>query len=98
MGIRVKVNVGESIFNHLLRHVNTFAIHIPIFFPRILSGFILAQQQTILTLVDIVGPAPRVIPLSMRLFQGSHISDVTATFANAPGGTSAAAATNPTIG
>ncbi|TYK27414.1 flocculation protein FLO11-like [Cucumis melo var. makuwa] len=98
MGIRVKVNVGESIFNHLLRHVNTFAIHIPIFFPRILSGFILAQQQTILTLVDIVGPAPRVIPLSMRLFQGSHIPDVTAAFANAPEGTSAAAATNSTVG
>uniref|UniRef100_A0A9I9E9Y4 Uncharacterized protein n=1 Tax=Cucumis melo TaxID=3656 RepID=A0A9I9E9Y4_CUCME len=63
MGIGVKVNVGEFIFNHLLRHVDTFAIHIPICFPRILSGFILPQQSNILTPLDTVGSAPRVIPL-----------------------------------
>uniref|UniRef100_A0A9I9E4M2 Putative plant transposon protein domain-containing protein n=1 Tax=Cucumis melo TaxID=3656 RepID=A0A9I9E4M2_CUCME len=32
MGTGVKVNVGEFIFNHLLRHVDTFAIHILICF------------------------------------------------------------------
>ncbi|KAA0042431.1 flocculation protein FLO11-like [Cucumis melo var. makuwa] len=88
VGIGVKVNVGEFIFNHLLRHVDTFAIHILICFPRILSGFILAQQSTILTPLDIVGSAPRVIPLSMRLFQGAHFPDVAAEFDNAPGKTS----------
>ncbi|KAA0050531.1 flocculation protein FLO11-like [Cucumis melo var. makuwa] len=33
----------------------------------------------------------------MRLFQGSHIPDVAAEFENAPGGTRAAASTNPTV-
>ncbi|KAA0037482.1 envelope-like protein [Cucumis melo var. makuwa] len=88
VGTGVKMNVGEFIFNHLLCHVDTFAIHIPISFPQILSGFLMAQQSTILTPLDTVGTAPRVIPLSMRLFQGSHISDVAAEFDNAPGGTS----------
>uniref|UniRef100_A0A1S4E0U5 Putative plant transposon protein domain-containing protein n=1 Tax=Cucumis melo TaxID=3656 RepID=A0A1S4E0U5_CUCME len=88
VGTGVKVNVGEFIFNHLLRHVDTFAIHILICFPRILSGFILAQQSTILTSLDIVGSAPRVISLSMRLFQGAHFPDVAAEFDNAPGKTS----------
>ena len=32
VGTKVKVNIGEFIFNHLLRHVDTFAIHIPICF------------------------------------------------------------------
>ncbi|KAA0053951.1 flocculation protein FLO11-like [Cucumis melo var. makuwa] len=37
VGTGVKVNIGEFIFNHLLRHVDTFAIHIPICLPRILT-------------------------------------------------------------
>ncbi|KAA0066271.1 gag-pol polyprotein [Cucumis melo var. makuwa] len=85
VGTGVKVNVGEFIFNHLLRHIDTFTIHIPICFPRILSGFLLAQQSTILTPLNIVGTAPWVIQLSMRLFQGSHIPDVATEFDNAPG-------------
>ncbi|KAA0065488.1 putative gag-pol polyprotein [Cucumis melo var. makuwa] len=98
VGTRVKVNVGKFIFNHLLRHVDTFAIHIPICFPRLLSGFILSQQPTILTPLDTVGTTPRIIPVSMRLFQGFHIPDVAAKFESAPGGTRAAIATYPTIG
>uniref|UniRef100_A0A1S3BD19 Putative plant transposon protein domain-containing protein n=1 Tax=Cucumis melo TaxID=3656 RepID=A0A1S3BD19_CUCME len=98
VGTGVKVNVGEFIFNHLLQHVNTFAIHIPICFPLILSGFLLAQQSTILTPLDTVGTSPRVIPLSMHLFQGAHIPDVAAEFDNAPGGTSTPAPSQPTIG
>ncbi|KAA0059938.1 flocculation protein FLO11-like [Cucumis melo var. makuwa] len=98
VGTRVKVNVGEFIFNHLLRNVDTFAIHIPICFPRILSGFILAQQSTIMTPLDIVGSAPQVIPLSMRLFQGTHFPDVAVEFDNALGGTSTSAASQPAVG
>ncbi|KAA0049582.1 uncharacterized protein E5676_scaffold94G00560 [Cucumis melo var. makuwa] len=98
VGTGVKVNVGEFIFNHLLRHVDTFSIHIPICFPRILSGFLLAQQSIILTPLDTIGTAPQVIPLSMCLFQGSHIPDVDANFDNAPGGTSTTSATHPSVG
>ena len=58
MDTKVKVNVGEFIFNHLLRHVDTFAIHISIYFPRILSGLIVSQHPTILTPLDTVGTAP----------------------------------------
>lgn len=93
----VKVNVGEFIFNHLLRHVDTFAIHIPICFPRILSVFMLSKHSMILTPLDTIGTAPRVLPLTMRLFQGSHIPDISDEFENAPRGTKTNAI-NPTIG
>uniref|UniRef100_A0A9I9E7Q9 Flocculation protein FLO11-like n=1 Tax=Cucumis melo TaxID=3656 RepID=A0A9I9E7Q9_CUCME len=53
------------------------------------------QKSTILTPLDTVGSAPRVIPLSMRLFQGAHFPDVAAEFDNAPGGTSTPAASQP---
>uniref|UniRef100_A0A9I9EDY8 Putative plant transposon protein domain-containing protein n=1 Tax=Cucumis melo TaxID=3656 RepID=A0A9I9EDY8_CUCME len=58
VGTGVKVNVGEFIFNHLLHHVDTYVIHIPIFFPRILSEFILSQHSDILTLLDTPSTAP----------------------------------------
>lgn len=54
MATEVKVNVEEFLFNHLLCHVDTFAIHIPFCFPRLMSGFLLSQQLTILNLVDVV--------------------------------------------
>ncbi|XP_008452370.2 uncharacterized protein LOC103493432 [Cucumis melo] len=98
VGTGVKVNVGEFIFNHLLRHVDTFGIHIPICFPQILSGFLLAQQSTILTPLNTIGSAPRVIPLSMCLFQGAHIPDVAAEFDNAPSKTSTHVASQPSVG
>ncbi|KAA0048720.1 flocculation protein FLO11-like [Cucumis melo var. makuwa] len=54
--------------------------------------------STILTPLDTVGSAPRVIPLSMCLFQGAHIPDVAVEFDNAPGGTSTPAALQPAVG
>ncbi|KAA0067619.1 envelope-like protein [Cucumis melo var. makuwa] len=97
VGTEVKVNVGEFIFNHLLRHVDTYVIHIPICFPRILSGFILSQHPTILIPLDTIGTTPRVISLSMRLFQVSHVLDIAAEFENVPRGTKTTTP-NPTVG
>ncbi|KAA0040706.1 flocculation protein FLO11-like [Cucumis melo var. makuwa] len=65
------------------------------------GGFIfnhLLRHSTILTPLDTVGSAPRVIPLSMRLFQGAHIPDVVSEFDNAPGGTSTPAASQSAVG
>ncbi|KAA0068134.1 uncharacterized protein E5676_scaffold392G00130 [Cucumis melo var. makuwa] len=76
IGTGVRVNVGEFFFNHLLRHVDTFAIHILIHFPRLLSNFLVSQRPSILAPVNVVGSAPKVIYLSMRLFQVLHVSNV----------------------
>ncbi|XP_050938794.1 uncharacterized protein LOC103485731 [Cucumis melo] len=60
--------------------------------------YLVGTKSTILTPLDTVGSAPRVIPLSMHLFQGAHFPDVAAEFDNAPGGTSTPAASQPAVG
>lgn len=37
-----KVNVGDFVLRHVLRHVDTFGINIPICFPRLLCSFLLS--------------------------------------------------------
>ncbi|KAA0041521.1 flocculation protein FLO11-like [Cucumis melo var. makuwa] len=61
------------------------------------GAFILAQESTTLTPLDTVGLTPRVILLSMRLFQGARFLDVAVEFDNAPGGTSTHAALQPAL-
>ncbi|KAA0049940.1 flocculation protein FLO11-like [Cucumis melo var. makuwa] len=43
----------------ILHKIDTFVIHISICFPRLLSSFLLSQHPTILTLIHVVGIAPR---------------------------------------
>lgn len=85
-------------FNYLLCHVDTFAIHIPIYSPKLLSGFLLFQQPTILATINAIGTAPRIISLSMRLFQGSHNSDVSTKFDPMSGGSRDPSAVSPIVG
>ena len=43
------MDVGQFVFNHILRHVETFRIEIPICFPRLLYGIMLAQHSSVIT-------------------------------------------------
>ena len=50
VGTRARLNVGEFIFHHILRHVDTFGINILICFPWLLFDFLLSQHASLLTL------------------------------------------------
>ncbi|TYK13614.1 flocculation protein FLO11-like [Cucumis melo var. makuwa] len=52
----------------------------------LLSSFLLSQHPSILAPIDAVGTASRVIPLRMRLFQGSYVPDVPTDFDTPFGG------------
>ncbi|KAA0046160.1 flocculation protein FLO11-like [Cucumis melo var. makuwa] len=55
-------------------------------------------ESSHMTPIDVVGTAPFVIYLNMRLFQGSHISDVSVEFDTVSGDSRASAAVSLTIG
>lgn len=80
IGTGTLIHAGYLIFQQILRHVNTYDINISICFPQILIGFLLAQHPNIITDDEVAGPAPRIIVLSYKLFQGSHVSDLPTTF------------------
>lgn len=76
IGTRSTFNFGVFVFNHLLRHVDSFAIKLPICFPCLLSGFLIAQCPSVLGLSEGPSPDPSVLNLSYKLFQGSHVPDI----------------------
>jgi hypothetical protein len=47
-GLKSKINFGEHIFNQIMKHVETFAIKLPIAFPTLITGMILNQHPYIM--------------------------------------------------
>lgn len=74
------VDVADFVFKHVLRHVDSFDNNIMICFPQLLCGFMLSQLSSIFNVADIAGSKPKIISLSYRLFQGSHVLDLSSNF------------------
>ncbi|KAA0067166.1 envelope-like protein [Cucumis melo var. makuwa] len=53
------VDVGEFVFQQILRHVDTYGINIPICFPRLINDFLLSYHSDLLIDDDVAGSTPR---------------------------------------
>ena len=62
------VDVGEFVFQQILRHVDTYGINIPICFPRLINDFLLSYHSDLLIDDDVTGSTPRNISLSYKTF------------------------------
>lgn len=58
------VDVGLFIYSHLLWHIGTFCVKIPIALPRFFSSLLLHLQPNILTSTDAPGTRARTLSLS----------------------------------
>jgi hypothetical protein len=76
VGTGTEVDYGTYIFDQTLQHGKSWAIRMPIAFPTLICGIILAQHPTILTAGD--EPCKRDSPISLhfKLFEGDHVADI----------------------
>jgi hypothetical protein len=70
------VDYGSFIFDQTVPHSQSWAVKLPIAFPSLLCGIILAQHPNILLPED--EPCKRESPISLhyKLFEGKHAADI----------------------
>lgn len=63
IGTKSKLNLGEYVFDQTMKHVDYFAVNIPITFPCLLTRIILNQHPEVLHPQEI--PNKKVRPLTL---------------------------------
>ncbi|TYK11976.1 gag-pol polyprotein, related [Cucumis melo var. makuwa] len=84
----------SSVHTMVVTHVKSYQSTIFALVHHSFASF----ESSHMTPIDVVGTAPIVICLSMFLFQGSHIPDVSAKFDTASSDSRASSAVSPTVG
>lgn len=75
-GIGSSFNYGVFILNQVTRHIGSQAVKIPLCFPRLICGMILAQHPNIQLLSEVPGFVPPTLSFNYKLYQGKHVPDL----------------------
>ncbi|KAK2368384.1 hypothetical protein QL285_081581 [Trifolium repens] len=76
VGTGTMFNYGAHIFDETVQHGKTWAVRMPIAYPSLICGIILAQHPTILTDDDEVSKRESPLDFHPRLFEGKHAADI----------------------
>ncbi|KAK2392363.1 hypothetical protein QL285_065733 [Trifolium repens] len=76
VGTRTMFNYGAHIFDETVQHGKSWAVRMPIAYPSLICGIILAQHPTILTADDEVSKRESPLDFHPKLFDGKHAADI----------------------
>ncbi|KAK2397063.1 hypothetical protein QL285_058685 [Trifolium repens] len=76
VGTGTMFNYGAHIFDETVQHGKTWAVRMPIAYPSLICGIVLAQHPTILTDDDEVSKRESPLDFHPRLFEGKHAADI----------------------
>ncbi|KAK2445369.1 hypothetical protein QL285_016309 [Trifolium repens] len=76
VGTGTVFNYGYHIFDETVQHAKSWAVRMPIAYPSLICGIILAQHPTILTADDEVSKRESPLDFHPRLFEGKHAADI----------------------
>ncbi|XP_057426338.1 uncharacterized protein LOC130719746 [Lotus japonicus] len=88
IGTMVPVDFGNFVFEQTLKHAETCAVKLPIYFPSLITEIILQQHPKIVRDDEEAMPKGSPITLDHRFFYGPHVPDIDVpsnkTFASVP--------------
>ncbi|WJX77395.1 hypothetical protein P8452_60710 [Trifolium repens] len=76
VGTETVFNYGAHIFDETVQHAKSWAVRMPIAYPSLICGIILAQHPNILTADDEVSKRESPLDFHPRLFEGKHAADI----------------------
>ncbi|KAK2416467.1 hypothetical protein QL285_038861 [Trifolium repens] len=76
VGTGTVFNYGYHIFDETVQHAKSWAVRMPIAYPSLICGIILAQHPTILTADDEVSKRESPLDFHPRFFEGKHAADI----------------------
>ncbi|KAK2361264.1 hypothetical protein QL285_086431 [Trifolium repens] len=76
VGTGTMFNYGAHIFYETVQHGKSWAVRMPIAYPSLICGIILAQHPTILTADDEVSKRESPLDFHPKLFEGKHAADI----------------------
>ncbi|WJX89413.1 hypothetical protein P8452_71414 [Trifolium repens] len=76
VGTGTVFNYGAHIFDETVQHAKSWAVRMPIAYPSLICGIILAQHPNILTADDEVSKRESPLDFHPRLFEGTHAADI----------------------
>ncbi|KAK2391761.1 hypothetical protein QL285_065191 [Trifolium repens] len=92
VGTGTAFNYGAHIFDETVQHAKSWAVRMPVAYPSLICGIILAQHPTVLTADDEVSKRESPLDFHPKLFEGKHAADIEVV------GPSSMAAAGPSVG